>query len=59
MMMKEIISACRKRKKYVGICGQGPSDYPELAKFLIEEGISALSLNPDSVIKTIKEIADK
>ena len=58
MMMKDIISACRKRKKYVGICGQGPSDYPELAKFLIEEGISALSLNPDAVIKTIKEIAD-
>jgi len=51
--IREIIEAARKRKKYVGICGQAPSDYPDFAQFLVQEGISALSLNPDSVIKTI------
>ncbi|MGE4554751.1 MAG: phosphoenolpyruvate synthase [Candidatus Paceibacterota bacterium] len=51
--IKEIIKAAKKRNKYVGICGQAPSDYPEFAKFLIEAGICALSLNPDSVIKTL------
>ena len=52
-MVKDIITACRKRNKYVGICGQAPSDYPEFAKFLIKSGITAISLNPDTVIKTI------
>jgi len=51
--IREIIEVARKRKKYVGICGQAPSDYPDFAQFLVQEGISALSLNPDSVIKTI------
>jgi len=46
------IQACRKQGKYVGICGQGPSDHPDLAKWLLEEGISSVSLNPDSVIET-------
>jgi pyruvate,water dikinase len=52
-MIKIIIDACNKRKKYVGICGQAPSDYPEFAKFLKKLGIKAISLNPDSVVKTI------
>jgi pyruvate,water dikinase len=52
-MIREIIHNCKKRNKYVGICGQAPSDYPEFAKFLVKEGIEAISLNPDSVIKTI------
>ena len=46
------IQACRKHNKYVGICGQGPSDHPDLAKWLMDEGISSVSLNPDTVIST-------
>ena len=51
-MLSMAISACRKQGKYVGICGQGPSDHPELAKWLLEQGISSVSLNPDTVIDT-------
>jgi pyruvate,water dikinase len=46
------IQACLKNGKYVGICGQGPSDYPEFAKWLVKEGIESLSLNPDSIVET-------
>ena len=46
------IAACRKHGKYVGICGQGPSDHPDLARWLMEEGIDSLSLNPDTVVET-------
>ena len=46
------IQACLKNGKYVGICGQGPSDYPDLAKWLVKEGIESLSLNPDTVVET-------
>ena len=46
------IQACRKQDKYVGICGQGPSDHPDLARWLMEEGIESVSLNPDSVVET-------
>jgi pyruvate,water dikinase len=46
------IAACRKRGKYVGICGQGPSDYPELARWLLDQGIESMSLNPDTVVET-------
>ena len=46
------ISACKEEGKYVGICGQGPSDHPDFAKWLMEEGIDSVSLNPDSVIDT-------
>jgi pyruvate,water dikinase len=46
------ISACKARNKYVGICGQGPSDHPDLAMWLVEQGIESMSLNPDSVIET-------
>ena len=46
------IDACRKQNKYVGICGQGPSDHPDLAFWLMEQGISSVSLNPDSVLDT-------
>jgi pyruvate,water dikinase len=52
VMLKMAIQACRKANKYVGICGQGPSDYPELAKWLTIEGIESISLNPDTVIDT-------
>jgi pyruvate, water dikinase len=51
-MLHLAIQACRRAGKYVGICGQGPSDHPDLAKWLVEEGIESLSLNPDTVIET-------
>ena len=46
------ITACRKRNKYIGICGQGPSDHPDLARWLVEQGIESMSLNPDTVVQT-------
>jgi pyruvate,water dikinase len=46
------ISACRAQSKYIGICGQGPSDHPDLAKWLLEQGISSISLNPDTLLAT-------
>jgi pyruvate,water dikinase len=51
-MLRLAIQACRRAGKYVGICGQGPSDHPDLAKWLMEEGIDSLSLNPDTVVET-------
>jgi len=51
-MLHLAIQACRRAGKYVGICGQGPSDHPDLAKWLMEEGIESLSLNPDTVVET-------
>jgi len=46
------IAACKKHGKYVGICGQGPSDYPDFALWLLEQGIESMSLNPDTVVET-------
>lgn len=51
-MLAMAISACRKQGKYVGICGQGPSDHPDLAKWLLDQEISSISLNPDTVVET-------
>ena len=51
-LMAMAIKACTSRGKYVGICGQGPSDHPELARWLVEQGIDSLSLNPDTVVET-------
>ncbi|MYB89412.1 MAG: phosphoenolpyruvate synthase [Proteobacteria bacterium] len=51
-LVGQAIRACRKAGKYVGICGQGPSDFPEFAYWLVEQGIDSISLNPDSVINT-------
>ena len=51
-MLKRAISACKAQGKYVGICGQGPSDHPDFARWLADEGIASISLNPDSVIET-------
>ena len=55
-LIRQVIAVCRKRNKYIGICGQAPSDYPEFARFLVECGISSISLNPDTLIKTTFEI---
>ena len=51
-MLSMAIKACRNRDKYIGICGQGPSDHPDFAKWLVEEGIETISLNPDTVVET-------
>jgi pyruvate,water dikinase len=51
-MLAMAIKACRKAGKYVGICGQGPSDHPDLARWLLEQGIESMSLNPDTVVET-------
>ena len=56
-MLHMAIVACRKAGKYVGICGQGPSDYPELAEWLMHEGIESMSLNPDTVVETWLHLA--
>ncbi|MBK6349018.1 MAG: phosphoenolpyruvate synthase [Proteobacteria bacterium] len=51
-MLAMAITACRKAGKYIGICGQGPSDHPDLARWLLEQGIESMSLNPDTVVET-------
>jgi pyruvate, water dikinase len=56
-MLHLAIQACRKANKYVGICGQGPSDYPDLAEWLMAEGIESMSLNPDTVVETWLHLA--
>ena len=56
-MIRKIIKICRQKKKYCGICGQAPSDYVEFAQFLMKEGIESMSLNPDTVIKTILNLS--
>jgi pyruvate,water dikinase len=56
-MLHMAIQACRKANKYVGICGQGPSDYPDLAEWLMQEGIESMSLNPDTVVETWLHLA--
>ncbi|MDO9507146.1 phosphoenolpyruvate synthase [Hydrogenophaga sp.] len=56
-LLKMAISACRAEGKYVGICGQGPSDHPDFAQWLRDEGISSISLNPDSVVDTWQLLA--
>lgn len=58
-LIAEIIKICRQRKKYIGICGQAPSDFPEFARWLVQQGIESISLNPDSVVKTILELVKK
>ncbi|MDD3175689.1 MAG: phosphoenolpyruvate synthase [Candidatus Nanoarchaeia archaeon] len=57
-LVKEVIEVANRKGKYIGICGQAPSDYPEFAKFVVECGIGTMSLNPDTVVKTILEIAE-
>ena len=57
-LISMVIRKCTARKKYLGICGQGPSDLPDFAEFLVREGIESVSLNPDSVVKTLEQIAE-
>jgi len=58
-LVARIIEKCKAQKKYIGICGQAPSDYPEFAEFLVEEGIESMSLSPDSIIKMIGVVQKK
>jgi pyruvate,water dikinase len=58
-LLSMAIQACRKANKYVGICGQGPSDHPDLAQWLVEQGITAVSLNPDTVVETWLYLSEK
>jgi len=58
-MIAQVIAVCRKRGRKIGICGQAPSDYPEFAQFLVEQGIDSISLNPDTVLKTTAAILEK
>ena len=57
-LIEEAVKVCKNSNKYIGICGQGPSDYPDFAQFLVELGIESISLNPDSVLKTKIAIAE-
>jgi pyruvate,water dikinase len=57
-MLAMAIRACRKQGKYVGICGQGPSDHPDLARWLMDQGIESMSLNPDTVVSTWLALAE-
>jgi pyruvate,water dikinase len=57
IMLSKVIKVCKQNNTKIGICGQGPSDYPDFAEFLVKEGIDTISLTPDSVIKNIKSIA--
>ncbi|RMX07100.1 phosphoenolpyruvate synthase [Allofranklinella schreckenbergeri] len=57
-LLQRAIGACKAQGKYVGICGQGPSDHPDFAQWLAQQGISSISLNPDSVVETWKKLAE-
>lgn len=59
VLLSRAIKTCLAQGKYVGICGQGPSDHPDFAQWLMKEGISSISLNPDSVVETWKNLASK
>jgi pyruvate,water dikinase len=56
-MLREVIKIARRKRKYIGICGQAPSDWPEIARFLARQRIDSISLNPDSVLKTTLALA--
>ncbi len=53
-----VIKSCKKRDKYIGICGQAPSDYPEITEFLVDLGIHSISLNPDSLLRMREIVLD-
>ena len=58
-MIAQVIATCRAKQRKIGICGQAPSDYPDFAQFLVEQGIDSISLNPDTVLKTTVAILEK
>jgi len=56
-LVSQVIAVAKKYKRKIGICGQAPSDFPDFAQFLVQEGIDSISLNPDTVIKTSMAIS--
>jgi pyruvate, water dikinase len=56
-LLSMAITACRKAGKYIGICGQGASDHPELARWLVDQGIDSISVDPDAVVNTWMKLA--
>lgn len=58
VLMQMAIAACRKHKKYIGICGQAPSDFPEITRWLVQQGIESIALNPDSVLEMTQIVAE-
>ncbi len=58
-LIAEVVKKCNERGKYIGICGQAPSDFPDFAQFLVEQGIQSMSLNPDTIIRTLMAVAEK
>jgi len=59
LLMQMAIQACKHHGKYIGICGQAPSDFPELTEWLVEQGIDSLSLNPDSVLEMTRVVLEE
>ena len=57
-MISMAIKGARRNHRHIGLCGQAPSDYPEFAEFLVNEGIDSMSLNPDSIMKVTLELVD-
>ncbi len=57
-MIADVIRVARSHGRKIGICGQAPSDYPEFARFLVEQGIDSISLNPDAVLKTMRALRE-
>jgi pyruvate,water dikinase len=57
-MIRLSVEGCKRNKRHSGLCGQAPSDYPEMAEFLVEIGIDSMSLNPDAVLKTTQHVLD-
>jgi pyruvate,water dikinase len=57
-VIAQVIQAAKAKGRKIGICGQAPSDYPEFAQFLVEQGIDSISLNPDAELKTMMTIAE-
>ena len=57
-MISTVIRAARTKGRKIGVCGQAPSDYPEFARFLVEQGISSISLNPDAVLATTRNVLE-
>lgn len=58
-MIAQVIAVCREKDRKIGICGQAPSDYPDFAQFLVEQGIDSISLNRDTIISTTVAILEK
>jgi pyruvate,water dikinase len=57
-MLRQTIAGGKRNGRHVGICGQAPSDYPEVARYVVEQGIDSISLNPDSVVTTIRNLLE-